>query len=175
MRVKNIKGYEGLYSISDTGEVRRIFTTIIRSDGKKKRFKARLLKSLISSHGYFGLRLSKNSITEQKYIHRLIAEHFIPNPKKLDCINHKDGNKLNNSISNLEWCTKKYNNQHAYRTGLNTNQGETHNAGKLKKIDVRIIREALSLNHKASNIARYFKVRPNNISNIKYFKIWKIV
>lgn len=66
--------------------------------------------------------------TCQEYIHRLIGKAFIPNPKALLCMNHKDGNKLNNMPSNLEWCDKSHNNKHAYRSGLRKEgRGGGHN------------------------------------------------
>lgn len=69
-----------------------------------------------------------NKETRQEYLHRLVGKAFIPNPKKLRCMNHKDGNKMNNTLSNLEWCNKSHNNRHAYRTGLRkSGRGGGHN------------------------------------------------
>lgn len=66
---------------------------------------------------------------KHKNVHRLIAETLIPNPNELPCVNHKDGNKLNNSVGNLEWCTHSENTIHAYKTGLQKSNGK----GKIKK------------------------------------------
>lgn len=74
----------------------------------------KVLKPGRGGNGYLTVALNGKS----KYIHRLVAEAFIPNPGKYKCINHKDGNKLNNHYSNLEWCTSSENNSHAIRTGL---------------------------------------------------------
>ena len=65
--------------------------------------------------GYFKVNLFKENKSKTKYIHRLVAEAFIPNPNNLKCINHKDENKHNNSVDNLEWCTTKYNNNYGTR------------------------------------------------------------
>lgn len=65
--------------------------------------------------GYFKVKLFKNNCPKTKYIHRLVAETFIPNPKNLRCVNHKDENKQNNCVDNLEWCSIKYNNNYGTR------------------------------------------------------------
>lgn len=102
---KDVEGFQG-YKISNLGRVKSYHnnTTIIR-------------KSNIVV-GYKHLMLSKNKKKYNFYIHRLVAEAFIPNPENKPEINHIDGNKLNNNISNLEWCTRKENCQHAWKTGL---------------------------------------------------------
>lgn len=81
----------------------------------KKNYKIR--KSFVSN-GYLCIYLFKNGKRYRKKIHRLVAEAFIPNPNNLPIINHIDGNKMNNIVSNLEWCTSKQNTIHAYKTGL---------------------------------------------------------
>lgn len=101
---KDIKGYEGLYQISNLGDVKRI------SSGK-------ILKPY-SHNGYIRVALSKDNTPKHMDIHRLIAQAFIPNPENKPEINHKDGNKENNSIQNLEWCTRKENMSHAKKMGL---------------------------------------------------------
>lgn len=105
---KPIEGYEK-YFISNTGEV------------KSSKYKEeRILKKQISTKGYYYISLSKNGIVKKQHIHRLVAKTFIPNPDNKICVNHKDGNKLNNFIDNLEWNTYSENNQHAYDNGLKT-------------------------------------------------------
>lgn len=106
---KPVKGYEGVYEISNRGRVVRIETE-------------KLLQPAVAKNGYYIVSLWSNNKGKTHYIHRLIAEAFIhnPNPKKFRTVNHIDGNKLNNEIPNLEWCTYSRNNQHAYDTGLKT-------------------------------------------------------
>jgi hypothetical protein len=77
-----------------------------------------ILKQKIRSRGYYTIRISENSKRKQLKVHRLVAQAFIPNPLNKPCVNHIDGNKLNNSITNLEWCTYKENYDHAITTGL---------------------------------------------------------
>lgn len=100
----DIKGYEGLYQINKKGEIRSMY----------KRCKNIIMKPQIKK-GYYQIALRKQKKRYWHNIHRLIAENFIPNPNKLPQVNHKDENKLNNEISNLEWCTVLYNNTYGTR------------------------------------------------------------
>lgn len=96
---KDIKGYEGLYQVSNYGRVKSLN---YRRTGKE-----RLLKQILHTNGYFYVRLYKSN--KWFSIHRLVAETFIPNPENLPCVNHKDEVKTNNHVDNLEWCTNEYN------------------------------------------------------------------
>lgn len=104
MREKDITGYEGLYRIREDG-------TVIKKGGKE-------FKGSVNSHGYCVVSLTKNGIKKDHKIHRLLASAFISNPmpNDYDCVNHIDGNKLNNSLENLEWCTRRQNVKHARET-----------------------------------------------------------
>lgn len=108
---KEIIGYEGLYLISDEGEVISLPRTY-RAKGKVYHRSKHTLKNYLRGRGklmYEAVALSKNGETKTHSVHRLVAEAFIPNPDNLPEINHKDENPLNNSVSNLEWCTRQYN------------------------------------------------------------------
>ncbi len=108
-------------------------------------------------------------------IHRLVAEAFIPNPENKPFVNHVDGNKANNHVSNLEWSTPKENLQHASKMGLLKFQyGEDGPRAKLTWLQVGIIREALAAGHRPVNIARYFRVTDSTIHLIKSNKNWVI-
>lgn len=95
---KDIKGYEGLYKISNLGRVKSF-----------QGVKERILKSNIQNCGYEYVVLAMNGKFKTKNIHRLVAEIFIPNPNNYKEINHIDENKHNNNVNNLEWCTRSYN------------------------------------------------------------------
>lgn len=97
--MKDIKGYEGLYAVTEDGKV----------FGYKR---GRYLIPQTTDGKYFRVKLSKNGKTKTYLIHRLVAEAFIDNPDNKPCINHIDENGLNNHVSNLEWCTYKENNNH---------------------------------------------------------------
>lgn len=111
---KNIKGYEGLYQVSNYGNVKSCDRYVFAGAGsnhKTQHIKERLL-SKKGGAKYIQVSLSKNGKTKPFLIHRLVAEAFIPNPDNLPCVNHKDENKHNNNADNLEWCTYKYNNEY---------------------------------------------------------------
>ena len=113
---KDIKNFENKYQISNLGNVKSL-ERLIKPTGKYQKTKTcreRILKTCIGAHGYFHVGLEG-----KKYlIHKLIAIAFINNPNNLTCVNHKDGNKLNNSLNNLEWCDYKYNSNHMFNSGL---------------------------------------------------------
>lgn len=104
---KDIKDYEGLYQVSNFGRVKSLRRYVARGTNKywvnEKILKPRYTK------GHYYTSLHKNKKSKNYYIHRLVAEAFIPNPDNLPCINHKDENTANNNVNNLEWCTHKYN------------------------------------------------------------------
>ena len=111
---KDIKGYEQLYQISNFGRVRSLNKTLKNRFSFFKR-NGIILNPLKLTKGYLGVRLYHQSKGETKRIHRLVAEAFIPNPDNLPCVNHKDENKENNCVDNLEWCSIEYNNNYGTR------------------------------------------------------------
>lgn len=111
---KDVKGYEGLYKVSNLGNIKRIL--FINNKVIKKQDK--LLKPQINKRNRIYITLYKEGKKKNCIVHRLIAEAFIPNPNNYPEVNHIDGNSLNNNVNNLEWCTKKYNCKHAYDNNL---------------------------------------------------------
>lgn len=114
---KDVKGYENLYQISNTGKIKSL-ERYKNNHSKKQLVKEKIRKQIVSKTGYYTCMLNKNGKNKLFKVHRLIAEAFIPNPNNYPIINHKDGNKLNNDISNLEWCNYSHNGKEAYRLGL---------------------------------------------------------
>lgn len=102
---KDIKGYEGLYQVSNYGRVKSLKGT---GNGIRKKDDIIIL-SFRNSNGYNRVHLMKNGKEQNIYVHRLVAEAFIPNPNNYPIVNHKDEDKSNNNVNNLEWCTHKYN------------------------------------------------------------------
>jgi len=115
---KPIVGYEDFYEISNLGNVYSKGKKYIDTMNRVQNRKPKQLKTRVATIGYLCVDLNANGINVQKHIHRLIAEAFIPNPENKPTVNHKDGNKLNNDISNLEWNTYSENNKHAVDNGL---------------------------------------------------------
>lgn len=99
---KDIVGYEGLYQVSNMGHVRSLF-----------RYK-KVLKPLKASGGYYQVQLSNRKIIKSLLLHRLVACAFLDNVNNLPCVNHIDGDKSNNKVTNLEWCTYSDNEKHSY-------------------------------------------------------------
>ena len=102
---KDVVGYEGLYMISNKGNI----YSVGRKDAIGRKCGGRMLRPRNHKHGYLHVALRKNSIRKNKLVHRIVAEAFIPNPKNFLEVNHLDENKKNNEMSNLEWCDTKYN------------------------------------------------------------------
>lgn len=112
---KDVVGYEGLYQVSNLGRVRSLpnshhLDSIIMRQSKGK-------------VGYMRVPLAKNKTHRMKLVHRLVAEAFIPNPKNKPQVNHKNGRKDCNIVSNLEWATRSENQKHAYRELGRVNKG----------------------------------------------------
>lgn len=107
---KPIEGYEGLYEVSDWGNVRSLDRVVEYANGRKHFHKGKIVNLSITTDGYYRCHLSKNGKVKIYSVHRLVAEAFIPNPDNLPEINHKDENPQNNKSINLEWCDRKYNN-----------------------------------------------------------------
>ena len=94
---KNIEGYEGKYQVSNLGRVKSMI-------GQEK-----VLHPKKHRNGHLQIGLHKDKKRKTMYIHRIVAQAFIPNPDNIACVNHKDENPNNNNVDNLEWCTQKYN------------------------------------------------------------------
>lgn len=111
---RQIKGYEGLYEISNKGRVRSISRSV--PVGSSFAFRnARIRKLNKKQNGYYGLLLSKNHKNKNFLVHRLVADAFLPNPNDFPQINHKNEDKSDNRVENLEWCTEKYNSNYGTR------------------------------------------------------------
>ena len=141
---KDINDYIGFYQISNYGRIKSLARFNNNLHLKEKILK---IRKVPSSNHYHNIVLCKNGIQTQRTIHRLVAEAFIPNPLNKPQINHKDGNKVNNSSDNLEWCTNKENYYHALRTGLHPyNLGNNKDCKPLLQLslDNKIIQEFFS-------------------------------
>lgn len=144
---KDIIGYEGLYQVSNLGRVKSL------GNGKSK--KEKILKQGTNSCGYYQIKLYQNGKYKTYKIHRLVAQTFLDNPNNYYSVNHRDENKQNNCIENLEWCTQEYNVNYGTR---NERQSKTL---KERKINVG---KKLSKEHieklKLKNIGNQYNSKP---------------
>lgn len=117
-----VRGYEDLYEVSDAGRVRsldRLQSCLSRwGEPCVRRIKGRVLRQNDNGSGYLMVHVSVGGCRESKLVHRLIAEAFLPSRPDRDFVNHIDGDKSNNSVENLEWCTRSENMQHAHDNAL---------------------------------------------------------
>ena len=141
------------YVITENGEI------INNRNGKK-------LKPQPNGKGY--LRVSIGG--KLQFIHRLVAEKYIPNPENKPQVNHKDGNKLNNSVDNLEWVSNMENRQHAVKNLLHLS-GEKCPWSKITKKDVDFIRE--NKQYTAKQISEMFNISMSNVRTIRQGRSWK--
>jgi hypothetical protein len=158
-----IAGMENRFEVSNWGRIRTLNTGFIR--------KLSLLPS-----GYLAL-VYHISPTDRRtrtlYAQRAVALTFIPNPHNFPEVNHKDGNKQNNHVDNLEWCDRKRNVAHAFANGL-VAFGEARLSSKLSLSKVRQVREAYSAsNHSYTDLAKRFKVTPSVIGDIVKNRTWR--
>lgn len=112
---KEIEGFEGLYEVSNEGRVRGIDRYVKSSKGKLNHLKEKELQQFLKN-GYLAVRLCKDGKHKAHYVHRLVATAFIDNPDNLPQINHKNENRTDNRIENLEWCSVFYNINYGDRT-----------------------------------------------------------
>lgn len=147
------------YEISKDGVIRHIVTK-------------RISTQRISPLGYINIRIRYLGKNKQISVHRLLAITFIPNPNNYSDINHIDGNKQNNNLDNLEWCTRQHNILHAYRNGLMSKVGEKNTKAILKNTDIPVIRKMLANGIFQKDIAKMYGVCQVAISNINVGKNW---
>ncbi len=136
---RDVSSYEGYYQVSNLGRVRSVDRVIERKNWRKQSFKGRVLKSAMVK-GYLRVGLCKNGVCKDNLIHRLVGVEFIPNSESKPYINHKDGVKDNNVVSNLEWTTPRENSDHATENGFMASGERVFNS-KLTEKDVSDIRD----------------------------------
>lgn len=144
---KNINGYNGFYKISNYGNV------------YNSKWDRPLKQHINKGNGYYDVQLYNSCQKKHFTIHRLVALHFVDNPKSLGFVNHKDGNKHNNYFMNLEWVTKSENSKHAGRAGLIS-------VNLRKKVDQYSMDGQFIKTHESiSNAARELNLFKTNISS----------
>jgi hypothetical protein len=174
---RDIAGWEGLYAVSNLGRVRSYDRTVTESNGKTRIHKGRLV-TLKKTGLYHGVSLWRDGTEKRQYIHRLAAEAFILNPDSRPEVNHKDGDKFNNCVPNLEWATRSENAKHDYDAGLlkfpPSPKGNSHHSARLTEHDVKQIRKAFKPGM-GTLLAQKYGVTPPSIYGIVNGRTWKHV
>lgn len=135
---KDIPGYEGYYQISRSGIVKSVARWIIRN-GCDSYLKEKILRPGLTKAGYLAVVLHKGNKAIGCKIHILVAKTYIYNISNLPQVNHRDGDKLNNHVDNLEWCTASQNTKHAYSNNLINRSGKRNEYGKALNIKTGVI------------------------------------
>lgn len=169
----DIYGYENYYQISNKGRVRSLDRTV-NTRGGTRVVKGKILSNnKTNGNGYRIVALSKNGNVKNKYIHRLVAESFIPNCEHFSEVNHINGDKSDNCVLNLEWCSRIHNLLHALNTGL-TSVGESSCKSKLtdkqaEEVYLLAKKEEIS----QIKIAELYNISQQTVSDIKIGKYRK--
>lgn len=166
---KAIKGYEGLYEVSNKGRVRSLDRIDCR--GQKRKGKCILQKK--TEKGYLYLQLSNSGVIKTFRTHRLVAQTFIQNPENKPQVNHINGIKADNRVENLEWTTPSENLKHAVNLGLKQAPKGTENGkSKLSEKQVIEIYKRVHKGEKLKKLAVEFGVSISTISNVKLCNYW---
>lgn len=120
---RSVADYYGIYEVSSNGDVRSVDRKCIAKNGVVKTIRGKIMKQTITKKGYLVVNLHYNGISRVVPVHILVAEAFIENSNNYPMVNHIDGNKQNNSVSNLEWCSYSHNNIHALQHNLRSPRG----------------------------------------------------
>ena len=176
--MKDVKDFEGLYSVNEAGQVFSHAKTVgVGSNGGVRHQALQELRPTKPSKKTNHLRvyLAKQGKKYPRLVHRLVADAFLENLNGLPFVNHKDGNPENNHVTNLEWCTERENSLHAYQFGLwkpPMQKGASNSNSKLTEQDVRQIRERHANGESSASIASDFGINPKTASMIVLRQRW---
>lgn len=170
---KKVKGYEGLYSVSNLGRIYSRPRFVKGKNGTEYWKKGRFLKPQTNPKGYLFVNLCKDGYVKLFLVHRLVAIAFIPNPLNLPLINHKDGIKKNIKPDNLEWSTESNNVQHSYDMGLQSKRGvKTSNTILNEDLVVEIRNKFSKEEMTKKELAKKYRVSLSSIYSIISRRTW---
>lgn len=163
---RDIPGYEGFYQASSLGRVRSVPRYVNGPRGKPIFLKGRIMRPAVGPNGYLHFVASKHGEVTTISVHRAVAMAFIANDNAMPVINHKNGNKLENYPSNLQWVSSSDNNEHALDVGLRKDVGERSFHAKLSMGDVKKIIQLSASGVGSAELATTFGVTRRNINHI---------
>jgi hypothetical protein len=172
---RDVDGFKDWYQISNYGRVRSLDRLTIHKDGGNIYRKGKYLNPKYDSNGYLNIILYKYNKAYRRLLHRLVTLAFLENPNELKEVNHKNCNKSDNKLENLEWCSRQQNVRHAVENNLcDCNNGEGNPLSKLKNDDILRMRELRDKEHLSmQKLSRIFNTTESNISSILNRKTWK--
>ena len=172
---KDIKGFEGYYQVSNLGNIKSLIRDKIMPNGSIIKCGNKILSQRKTNSGYYQTMLCKNGVKKFFMSHRLVLESFSINKNNLPQVNHINGVKIDNRLENLEWISRRDNQLHAYKLGLQKHAvGEMRGkVCKLKWVEVEEIKALIKMGVQNKLIAKHYKVNAVTISNIKTKATWK--
>ena len=178
---KDIIGYEGLYQVSNFGNVKSLDREVAPNNRAPYCRKGKICKQSKSNLGYMTVGFTVNNVKVNKYVHRLVAETFITNWSNHPQVNHVDCDKTNNRMYNLEWCTNSENHIHATKNGLNklhlhrvAYSGEKNGRSLLTKEQVLEIKQKyIPYKYSAKKLSKEYNVSESCITHILNNTSWK--
>ena len=176
----DVEGFVGYYQISNKGRL-KVLGAFVKNLGNFANGyvkKVNIKEINLDKHGYCITKLCKNGNCVPRKVHRLVAKAFLPNPNNWPQVNHIDGNKQNNAVENLEWCSAAHNIKHAWETGLKNNdhlKGEKNPHAKLDADTVREIRRLYDTKEKRYSeiLAMFPKLSADMLKNVVKRRTYK--
>jgi hypothetical protein len=172
-----VVGFEGQYEVSSAGHVRRCARVRERSDGTTYTVREQELRQVAYGHkrNYLGVGFKvAPRVNRVQLVHRLVADAFLPNPESLPAVNHKNLDKLDNRVENLEWCTYAANQQHAADRGRYHGRTNPNARRKLEPMQVDSILNRLAKGETHRTLAAAFGVSMSMIQCIKQRRSWQM-
>lgn len=179
---RDVVGYEGIYQVSNLGRVKSLPRAVFVKKSNNHTYGSRINHTRVvdeiimkqqNVRGYKKVCLSKNGFQKPLYVHRIVMSSFVENPRGLPYVNHKDGDKHNNNLNNLEWVSDLDNKKHAYKNGLINNTGSNNGRAILNKGLVKDIRLLIKNGVSSKYISEYYKISKSTVFAIKSKRIWK--